>query len=322
MSDHADLHAQFILNLDSDQAKETFEYYVSEHLRMSGAYWGCCAMALLGRLGAMDKEGIVAWVQQCFDPASGGYSGNVGHDPHLLYTLSAIQILMLFEADHLIPVAQVVRYISSLQNPDGSFNGDPWGEVDTRFSYCAFNALSLLNRLDAIDVDKALTWLQKCRNFDGGFGAIPGAESHAAQIFCVVGCFAISKRMDQLQEKELLAWFLAERQNPRDGGLNGRPEKTSDVCYSWWVLSSLAMMKRLDWINGQKLREFIRQCEDLESGGIADAVGDLPDVFHTFFGLSGLSLLGDAGLQAIDPIWALPPSTLQRVIHGYSPSTP
>lgn len=47
---------------------------------------------------------------------------------------------------------------------------------------------------------------------------------------------------------DLLAWWLAERQVPV-GGLNGRPEKLPDVCYSWWILSAMAILKRLHWIN-------------------------------------------------------------------------
>ena len=37
-------------------------------------------------------------------------------------------------------------------------------------------------------------------------------------------------------------------------------------------------------------------------GGIADRPGDMVDVFHTNFGLAGLSLLGFQGLEPIDPI--------------------
>ncbi len=40
----------------------------------------------------------------------------------------------------------VVRYVSSLQQPDGSFFGDQWGEVDNRFSFCAVACLALLGR--------------------------------------------------------------------------------------------------------------------------------------------------------------------------------
>lgn len=75
----------------------------------------------------------------------------------------------------------ISKGISSLQNEDGSFNGDKWGEVDTRFSYCAISALSLLKRLDLINVNKAVEFISRCQNFDGAFGTVPNAESHAGQ---------------------------------------------------------------------------------------------------------------------------------------------
>ena len=78
--------------------------------------------------------------------------------------------------------------VQSLQLPNGSFMGDKWGEIDTRFSYCALNCLSLLgyyNKLETvIDLEKAVDFVLKCQNFDGGFGAVPGAESHAGQSMC------------------------------------------------------------------------------------------------------------------------------------------
>jgi geranylgeranyl transferase type-2 subunit beta len=71
--------------------------------------------------------------------------------------------------------------ILSLQQPSGVFAGDAFGEVDTRFLYCAVNALSLLGRLSELDIEKTVSYITKCRNFDGGFGSSIGAESHAAQ---------------------------------------------------------------------------------------------------------------------------------------------
>lgn len=41
--------------------------------------------------------------------------------------------------------------------------------------------------------------------------------------------------------------------------------------------------------------------QDPEGGGIADRPGDMVDVFHTVFGLAGLSLLNHPGLVAVDP---------------------
>ena len=84
--------------------------------------------------------------------------------------------------------------------------------------------------------------------------------------------------MDEVDE-EALAWWLSERQLP-NGGLNGRPEKLEDVnttfivcsflnhlliqvCYSFWVLSSLSIMKKLHWINSDALISFILSAQVL-----------------------------------------------------------
>ena len=81
--------------------------------------------------------------------------------------------------------------MSGLQQSNGSFFGDKWGEVDTRFSYCAVSCLALLNALDKINIDTATNYILRCKNFDGSFGGIPDAESHAAYVFCCVGTLKI-----------------------------------------------------------------------------------------------------------------------------------
>ncbi len=42
--------------------------------------------------------------------------------------------------------------------------------------------------------------------------------------------------------------------------------------------------------------------KDPVAGGLADRPGDTVDVFHTLFGIAGLSLLGFPGLESVDPI--------------------
>lgn len=79
------------------QNKESFEFHATEHFRMSGVYWGLTAMHLLGRLDVMDKDTILAWVLSC-QREDGGFGGSERHDSHLLYTLSAVQILALYGA--------------------------------------------------------------------------------------------------------------------------------------------------------------------------------------------------------------------------------
>lgn len=150
--------------------------------------------------------------------------------------------------------------IAALQEAEtGTFAGDEWGETDTRFLYGAFNALSLLGMMHLVDVPKAVTHVQACANLDGGYGLRPGAESHSGQIFTCVGALAIAGRLD-LVDRDRLGGWLSERQVEK-GGLNGRPEKLEDVCYSWWVMSSMAMIDRLHWIDADKLSAFILRCQ-------------------------------------------------------------
>lgn len=207
--------------------------------------------------------------------------------------------------------------IASLQDrKSGTFYGDQYGEPDTRFLYGALNALSLLGLLHLVDVPLAVAYIESCLNPDGGYGTSPGAETHSGQIFTCLGALSIAGRLDTVPVNRLAAW-LSERQvtsGPGKGGLNGRPEKKEDVCYSWWVLSSLAMLGKVGWIDRDALVRFILQCQDPEYGGFSDRPGDMVDVFHTVFGLAGLSLLGYEGLEAVDPVYCMPKAITDRVL--------
>lgn len=326
------LHAKYIVGLASKlDAPTSYEGAVTEHLRMSGVYWSLTALSLLKSPEEVDslmgitspkdnRPSLVDWVMSCYDARTGGFGGNVGHDAHLLYTLSAIQILALADKIDIVDNDAITKFVTSLQQPDGSFAGDEWGEIDTRFTYCALSTLSLLGTLDAVDVDKAAQYILKCRNLDGGFGCVVGAESHAGQVFCCIGALSIAKSLYLLGDgADLLGWWLAERQVD-SGGLNGRPEKQADVCYSWWILSALSILGHGSWISGDKLATFILKCQDDDDGGIADRPDDMADVFHTFFGIAGLSLLGhlhneevDGDYRKIDPVYALPTDVVERL---------
>ena len=53
--------------------------------------------------------------------------------------------------------------------------------------------------------------------------------------------------------------------------------------------------------------------QDEEDGGISDRPEDMADVYHTYFGIAGLALMGYPGLTQIDPAWALPADVVQRI---------
>ena len=66
---------------------------MTEYLRMSGIYWGLTAMDLMSALDQMDRAEVISFVGKCQHPC-GGVSASEGHDPHILYTLSAVQVTM------------------------------------------------------------------------------------------------------------------------------------------------------------------------------------------------------------------------------------
>ncbi|KAI1913193.1 Rab geranylgeranyltransferase [Ophidiomyces ophidiicola] len=314
----AEKHVEYIKSLD--KRKDEYEYWLTEHLRLNGVYWGLTALHLLGHPEALPRDQTIDFVLSC-QHENGGFGAAPGHDAHMLYTVSAVQILVTIDAvDELDKRGRggkekVGSFIANLQEPStGTFKGDEWGETDTRFLYGAFNALSLLNLLSLVDVQNGVSYVQSCANFDGGYGVRPGAESHAGQIFACVGALTIAGRLD-LVDTERLAGWLSERQL-ENGGLNGRPGKKEDVCYSWWVGSSLAMLGKLHWIDGDKLAGFILSCQDPELGGFADRPEDMVDVFHTLFSLAGLSLLKYPGLDEVDPAYCMPKIVTSKALRG------
>ncbi|CEP64678.1 Rab geranylgeranyltransferase BET2 LALA0_S13e00474g [Lachancea lanzarotensis] len=312
-------HIRYIASLDSK--RDDYEYWLSEHLRLNGVYWGLTALCVLDAKDTFNRSEIISFVLSCWDTKAGAFAAFPGHDAHVLTTLSGIQILAIYDALEVLSKkpedsvgsddmkTQCVAFLQSNQLPDGSFQGDRFGEIDTRFVYAALNALSILGQLTPTVVDPAVQFIQQCYNFDGGFGLSPGAESHAAMSLTCIAALAVVNRLDVLSPDQLedIAWWLCERQVP-EGGLNGRPSKQPDVCYSWWVLSSLAIIGKRDWIDFDKLREFILSSQDPKKGGISDRPGNEVDVFHTCFGVTGLSLMGKDDLIEIDPVYCMPMS--------------
>ncbi|WFD43674.1 protein geranylgeranyltransferase type II [Malassezia psittaci] len=297
-------HVQFIKKLEQKR-DSSLAYHMTAHLRMNGVYWGLCGLSLMRARHLLDRTELIEFVLSCYDQKKGGFGSYPEHDAHVLSTLSAIQVLALKDALDVLGDRRenIIQFLLSLQLADGSFQGDEWGETDTRFLYCAVSALAHLGALDRLDRELTTSWILRCQNYDGAFGSTEGAESHAAQVFTCVGALSILRTLDRI-DRQTLAHWLAERQLPC-GGLNGRPQKLEDVCYSWWVLSSLSLLQCLHYIDAEKLVAFILSAQDPD-GGIADRPGNVADVFHTLFGVAGLSLLGYPDLEAVDPTYCMP----------------
>jgi geranylgeranyl transferase type-2 subunit beta len=85
------------LALTHCQRKDELEYWLTEHLRLNGLYWGLTALHLLGHADALPREELLEFVFSCLHE-NGGFGAAPGHDAHMLYTVSGVQILATLDA--------------------------------------------------------------------------------------------------------------------------------------------------------------------------------------------------------------------------------
>ncbi|EGD74204.1 hypothetical protein PTSG_13248 [Salpingoeca rosetta] len=81
-----------------------------DHMFLSGAYFGVNTCALLRREADFPASKFLALADACRCHNTGAYAGNVGLQPHVLYTYSALQLRYLSGdaeiADHASPADQ------------------------------------------------------------------------------------------------------------------------------------------------------------------------------------------------------------------------
>lgn len=80
---------------------------MTEFLRMSGIYWGVTALDLMDDVSKLDKASIVEFIKKCQCPISGGISPCENHDPHILYTLSAVQVIIIIRNSNAVLVKHI-----------------------------------------------------------------------------------------------------------------------------------------------------------------------------------------------------------------------
>lgn len=91
----ADAHVKYVQSLDTK--KDELDYWLTEHLRLNGVYWGLTAVHLLARPDALPRQGTIDFVLSC-QHDNGGFGAAPGHDAHMLSTVSAVQILAMVDA--------------------------------------------------------------------------------------------------------------------------------------------------------------------------------------------------------------------------------
>lgn len=106
-------------------------------------------------------------------------------------------------------------------------------------------------------------------------------------------------------------------------GFNGRCNKHADSCYTWWTVSSLAILQR----HGHGLNEdgddatagwdasrrFLLEQMQHAIGGFSKTPGGPPDVYHSYLSLAALATQGEPTLKAFDPAMSVSLDTVRTI---------
>lgn len=92
------LHVKYITTLASH--KTSLTYHLTTHLRLNAIYWAVTALFLLRSPDSLPQDDIVDYVLECWDEEQGAFGSHPGHDAHVHVTLSAIQVLFMYNQLH------------------------------------------------------------------------------------------------------------------------------------------------------------------------------------------------------------------------------
>ncbi|KAG0361885.1 terpenoid cyclases/protein prenyltransferase alpha-alpha toroid [Gamsiella multidivaricata] len=251
------------------------------------------------------------------------------HDTaHTTMTYTALAMLVLL-GDDLSRVAKepILRSLRKLQQPDGCFIPCITDyEQDMRFVYCAAAISYFLNDWSGFNRSTALHFIRSCQGYDHGISQNLHQESHGGSIYCGIATLGlmgeealqdqktmtrdVQGREDEVafEERKSRAGFVdlegtrrwcLQRQTT---GFQGRVNKPTDTCYSFWIGGALKTIGSFELVDFDCNRGFLMETQHKFFGGFGKWVGTYPDAMHSYMGIASLALMGEPGIRPLDPL--------------------
>ncbi|XP_014771199.1 geranylgeranyl transferase type-1 subunit beta [Octopus bimaculoides] len=304
-------------------------YTSADTSRITMAFFTLSGLDLLNSLSSVEhKQQIINWIyshqvvpneddsnlNECgfrgsssngnpFYPEKGNDQNIPFDSGHIAMTYCALLSLLVLGDDlSRINRKGIISGLKYLQIKDGSFRPVPeGGENDMRFIYCAACICHILDDWSGMDRDLAISYIKTSLSYDGGIGQGPGLESHGGPTFCAVaalslmGCLHETFTLHQLER--LKRWCVMRQQV----GFHGRPNKPDDTCYSYWIGATLKLLNIFELTNFTQNRLYMMDTQKEAIGGFAKWPNQSPDLLHSYFGVCGLSLMGEKSTKEMDP---------------------
>ena len=293
-------------------------------------YWFMNSMHVLklekiGGFKVFDETSINYLKKRISD--DGGYSSSPEQLGNTVLTYTAINALAIIGSEsgfRTIDRKSIYKFLLSLKHEDGTFGTEDGSNSDVRSTYCAISVASLLNILTPELERGVVDFIVKCQGYDGGFAPNPNCETHGGYGFCALAALSILGAMNRININKAINW-CAMRQMPFSGGFNGRTNKLVDTCYTWWVGSMCRILADEENIpsfwNEEGISKWVLTiCQD-DKGGCYDKPGKKPDLFHTMYGLTGLSVTAQDRINEqtgfcladIDARYAIPKESVKKI---------
>ncbi|EDO08018.1 Prenyltransferase and squalene oxidase repeat family protein [Babesia bovis T2Bo] len=291
-------------------SRDSHIHYIAKHLTVSGAakvvqldnftcsqpwvvYWSLHGLSILGADISLYKDRAIHSLFSCWDSVSGGFGGGPGQIGHLATTYAAICCFKMFGCVNMLDTAKIRKFLFDMKQPDGTFTVHRGGEVDVRGIYCAVASAFLLDILDPELSEGVAARIAMCQGYDGGIGGEPFLESHAGYVYCGTAALKLLNSLDAIDTDRLLQW--CRQRQTAELGFQGRPHKLVDVCYSFWLSGTLALLN--EPINSSSdlshllLKAYILCISQNPGGGFRDKPTKPVDLYHTCYALSAMEVI-------------------------------
>lgn len=311
-------HLKYIVESCQKRHPEEFEHLDAHHPWM--VYWILNSYQLIKKndncIWNIERNLVLDKIERCIiNDGREGIAGGTNQIGHVASTYASVLSLILIEEYDILNRIKknLYSWFLKLKQKDGSFSMHVNGECDMRAIYCVLCVCKILNLITPELTENTLEWILSCQTYEGGFGNIPHAEAHGGYTFCALSNFFFifktpTQMIEHLQNtkkfnlKKLIRWAVM-RQSETTGGLNGRTNKLVDSCYGFWIGSLFPILKIIthyfnknerdlstDFFDRKRLKNYIIQCCQYQSGGMIDKPGKRPDFYHTNYALCGLCI--------------------------------
>mmetsp|Transcript_27241 Transcript_27241/g.55087 ORF Transcript_27241/g.55087 Transcript_27241/m.55087 type:complete len:603 (-) Transcript_27241:75-1883(-) len=199
--------------------------------------------------------------------------------------------------DEIINIQTATSYILKCITHEGSLGLTPGREGHGGSTFCGIASLHLLGVLDDLlassegyEIDHDVTASPQTRREDESkkwdFNLdLKGWKKDLIR-WCVMRQYSLPSNRNEFDNNGYHPSTPA--------GMQGRPNKLEDTCYSYWIGGTLHLLSSSRLLDGWALREYVLKCQS-PYGGFGKVVGAMPDLLHSFYSLAWLAISGEGG---------------------------